>query len=188
MLRYLLFSTLIFMQVGCVSNVLTGANFIYDRHRFYLKLNDFQLGASVNRVLYRDRRFEHEGTIEVAVFKRDILLAGRLSKASLREEAYRRVAALPGYRRIFNQIEISAEPINDVSDGFITTKIRSQILADSDIDPSQFKIVTFGQIVYIMGDVVPEQAKKVVQFARETMGVRRVVRLMKYYKLSDKMT
>ncbi len=73
-----------------------------------------------------------------------------------------------------------------MEDNWITTKIRSKILADSTIDPNDFKVVTADQIVYLMGDVIPEQAAKVIHIARTCTGVKRVVKLFKYYNLSDK--
>ena len=80
---------------------------------------------------------------------------------------------------------MSSDVANTVLDDWITTKIRSQIFADSAIDPHVFKVVTSDQIVYLMGDVSPSEAKRVVQIASACDGVRRVVTLLKYYNLSD---
>ena len=37
-----------------------------------------------------------------------------------------------------------------------------------------------------MGDVIPKEAAIVIQIARRCPGVKRVVKLLKYYNLSDK--
>ncbi len=173
---------------GCLSNVWTGANLVYDRHATYHKLTDFQMGANANRALYKDREFKQDGIfLELAVFNRDILLTGIVPTEALRNEACDRVkAATPGRRRLFNQVAVGTPgPDFSVQDAWITAKIRSRIVADADIDPEAFKIVTSDRIVYLMGDVIPEQANKVILFARESEGVRRVVKLFKYYNLSD---
>jgi hypothetical protein len=39
-----------------------------------------------------------------------------------------------------------------------------------------------------MGDVIPKEANIVIQIARECAGVKRVVKLFKYYNLDDKPT
>ena len=170
-----------------MSDIWTGANLVYDRHNVYIKINDFQLNANANRALYHDKVFKREDcSIDLAVFNRDILLVGRVPTEALREEAYARVKNVPGKRRLFNQLAVNHTPEDPVLDSWITAKIRSQIFADADIDPNKFKVLTYGQIVYLMGDVVPGQAKKVIQFARECSRVARVVKLFKYYNLSDK--
>jgi len=175
------------MLSGCVSNIWTGATLIYGRHNTYLKINDFQLNASANRALYKDLLFKQDDiAIELAVFNRDVLMVGHVPTLVLRQEAYARVdAATPEKRRFFNQLVVGKTPDNTVQDAWITTKIRSHILANSDINPDAFKIVTSGRIVYLMGDVIPDQAQKVILFARECRGVKRVVKLLKYYHLSD---
>lgn len=174
---------------GCISNVWTGAMLVYDRHNVYKKINDYELSANVHHELYSaDRLLEQKGcVIDVAVFNGDVLLAGHVPSAELREAAITRVSKLSGdYRRLFNQMDIDTYPANSVQDSWITTKIRSKIFADSSIDPNLFKVVTSDRIVYLMGDAPTQQALKVIQIARNTSGVVRVVKLLKYYHLTDK--
>ncbi len=180
----IIFSSLLLS--GCFSETWTGASLIYDRHNVYKKISDFQLGANANHALYHDKVFKQAGcSIDLAVLNRDILLVGRVPTEALREEAYSRVSQVSGKRRLFNQLQISSVDDDMAHDSWITAKIRSQIFSDADIDPHKFKVVTFGGIVYLMGDVVPDQAAKVIHFARQCAGVKRVVKLFKYYNLSD---
>jgi osmotically-inducible protein OsmY len=173
------------LLTGCVSNVLTGANLIYDRHNVYKKLSDFQLAAKASHALFHDYVFKRDDcSVDLAVFNGDILLAGHVPTAELRQEAKQRIVALNGYRRVFNQIDLSSQPANNVEDSWITTKIRSRIFADSEIDPHVFKVITSDRRVYLMGDVRPQQAAKVIDIARNTENVERVVKLLKYYNLS----
>ena len=173
---------------GCISNIWTGATLIYGRHSTYQKLEDFNMNASANRALYRDNVFKQDNiSIEVAVFNRDVLMVGSLPTAALRQEAYARVdAATPGKRRFFNQLAIAPHKGNSVQDAWTTGKIRSRIIADAAINPDAFKVITYKHIVYLMGDVIPSQAEKVILFARQTAGVQRVVKLFRYYNLSDR--
>ena len=161
---------------------------VYGRHSTYRKIDDFQLNASANRALYKDLLFKQKGiAIEVVVFNRDVLMVGHVPTTALRQEAYSRVDAVTsGKRRFFNQLAIASSSSDNVQDVWTTAKIRSRIIADADINPDAFKIVTFGHIVYLMGDVVPAQAEKVIFFARSCAGVKRVVKLFKYYNLSDR--
>jgi osmotically-inducible protein OsmY len=173
---------------GCVSNVWTGAMLIYDRHHVYKKFNDYELFGRIHQRLYEGTLFNQKGcSLDVAVFNGDLLLAGHVPSIALRKEAARRVQKL-GYRRFFNQLDVGRPRENAALDSWITTKIRSRIFADSLIDPNIFKVVTADRIVYLMGDVPVEQAKRVIKIARTTEGVIRVVTLLQYYILMPKAT
>jgi len=166
--------------------VWTGAMLVYDRHNVYKKLTDYQLGADANRALFHDMCLKCDGcAIDLAVFHRDVLLTGHVPNRALRKEANARVAAIPGIRKQYNQLAVRSGFDNTVQDAWITAKIRSQVVADANIEPRQFKVVTADRIVYLMGDVMPEQGARVIQVARQTDGVRRVVKLFNYYRLSS---
>lgn len=172
---------------GCWSNLFTGASLIYDRHNIYIKLNDYQLAGKINNELYKDKLFKcKDCSLEVAVFNRDVLVVGSLPKKSLRHAAIERITSIPGERRVYNQVAISHNTGDPVYDSWITGNIRSRIIADSDIDPHEFKVVTSRQVVYLIGDVRQEQAEKVLVFARQSQGVRRVVNLLRYYKYEQR--
>ena len=74
---------------------------------------------------------------------------------------------------------VEKEKTAGFSDCWITAKIRSRIFTDSSIAPKDFKIVTVDGIVYLMGEVREEQAARVIDIARETKGVLRVVKLLR---------
>lgn len=179
-------TTIIFASLllsGCWSNAITGASLIYDRHNIYIKLNDYQLAGKINKEIYKDKVFKCSAcALEVTVFNREVLMTGSLPSKNLRNEALQRVKSINGSRVVFNQVAISNNKGDSLYDSWITGNIRSKILADSDIDPHQFKVVTSRQIVYLLGDVRKEQAEKVINFAKNSPGVYRIVNLLRYYK------
>lgn len=171
---------------ACISSLWTGASFINDRHHWYKKLDDLQLLTQVKQALYRDGRLKGHGcAIEMTVFRKDILVTGYVATQSLRSLVDQRMQAVSGKRHYYNELSLEHESKSSdfVLDSWITAKIRAEILADSSIDPGQFKVVTSNRVVYLMGDVIPEQAEKVVMFAREWSEVKRVVKLFQYYQL-----
>jgi osmotically-inducible protein OsmY len=171
---------------GCagVSGVWTGAMLVYDRHSVYKKMDDYRLGAEANRALFSDEHLRCEGCgIDLAVFHRDVLLTGHVPNRSLREEANARLLGLQGIRKMYNQIAIRTTSDHTLQDSWITAKIRSQIVADAEINPRQFKVVTADGIVYLMGDLMPGQGARVIRIARETEGVVRVVKLFNSYRI-----
>ena len=167
---------------GCIGTVWTGATLLYDRHDVYKKLNDYNLLAEVNRVLAVNRTFNNSSCVlDIAAFNGDILIAGHVPTNELLEELKQRLTQVKHYKRLFNDVHVRRISSNSVEDSWITTKIRSQIFADDSIDPDAFKIITSDRIVYLMGDVKPDQAAKVIKIARYTTGVERVVKMMRYF-------
>ena len=172
---------------SCLGSIWTGASLVYDRHDVYKKLNDYHILVDVTKVLYVDKTFKCDGCVlDIAVFNGDILIAGHLPTAQLQDKVRNRLSFVTGYRRIFNEVVRSNVPLNTVQDGWITTKIRSQIFADDSIDPNAFKVLTSDKVVYLMGDVRQAEAERVIRIARQTNGVARVVKILKYFTYQSK--
>lgn len=169
--------------IGCNgSSLWTGANLVYDRHNVYKKLDDYRVYVTVNNALTTDNLFKNcaQCVLDIAVFNGDVLMAGHLPSEEMLTELQRRLSIVKGYRRMFNEVRVRNTVSNSMQDNWITTKIRSQIFADASIDPNTFKVVTSDGIVYLMGDVRPDEAATVVNIARHTTGVVHVVKLLKY--------
>ena len=172
---------------GCLSGVWTGASLVYDRHNVYKKLGDLKLAATLNQKLFKDNRYHRaDVNLEIAVFNGDVLLVGIVPTATMRSEIHQQLQSIKGIRRLFNQIAVSHKPVNALQDSWITGQIRSLMIANSSIDPATFKVVTYQNIVYVLGDVDPQQAKLVIDIAKQCSGVVRVVCLLQYYHLSNK--
>lgn len=177
-------ATLVLLSLwGCtgVGSLWTGASLIYDRHNVYKKIDDYHLYMKVNNALAAGNLFKNSRCVlDIAVFNGDILVAGHLPTFDMLNELNQRLGQVRGYRRLFNEVRVINTASNAIQDGWITTKIRSQIFADDSIDPNAFKIITSDGIVYLMGDVRPGEAKAVVTIARRTIGVVQVVKMFKY--------
>lgn len=168
--------------LGCSSSSLwTGASLVYDRHDVYKKLDDYHLYVKVNNALTVDSLFKTPNcALDIAVFNGDILVAGHVPTPEINAELQRRLSNIKGYRRFFNEVRVRDIPANTLQDSWLTTKIRSQIFADSSIDPNAFKVITADATVYLMGDVRPSEAATVINIARRTTGVVHVVKVLKY--------
>jgi osmotically-inducible protein OsmY len=183
----LILITLSGLLCGCLSNVWTGANLVYDRHDVYKKFNDYHLLIEVNNSLYIDKLLHCDLCIlDTAVFNGDILVAGHVPTEELLNEARQRLFQVKEYRHLFIELALSKESPSGLQDSWITAKIRSQIFGDSTIDPKAFKIVTSDCVVYLIGDVKAEQAERVIQIARSTAGVIRVIKLLNYFTYQSK--
>ena len=163
-----------------MSQLWTGASLIYDRHTMYKTMHDYRLASKVQHILNQHANIRCK--IDVAVFNQDILLAGYLPNEAMLQTFVTKISQLP-YRSLFNYLSISDKCPNSLQDSWITTKIKAYIIADAEINPKQFKIITVDNKIFIMGDVEAKQAKKVLNIVRHLQRSYQMVNLMKYYEL-----
>ena len=80
--------------------------------------------------------------------------------------------------RVYNEITIR-KPISlwqRSQDAWITTKVKTEMLAKKDLHSTQIKVVTENSVVYLMGMLTPQQAELATDVARRIDGVREVVK------------
>jgi osmotically-inducible protein OsmY len=80
--------------------------------------------------------------------------------------------------------QLTAEPDlgfgTRTSDTWITSKLKTKMLADGEIDGGKIKVVTENSTVYLMGLMTREMATKAADLARNTSGVEKVVKVFEY--------
>jgi osmotically-inducible protein OsmY len=108
-----------------------------------------------------------------------VLIAGQVPTQALKDQATRVVKEVRGVRRIYNELEIAAPSsgMTRTSDTWITSKVKSFMLASSDIQGNRVKVVTENGVVYLMGLATRDEAERIAAEAADTSGVQRVVKL-----------
>jgi osmotically-inducible protein OsmY len=124
----------------------------------------------------------NESHIEIAVFNHVVLLTGETPSPSLRVQAESIAQSTKGVARVYNQITIEGptSSLTRTSDAWITTKIKTQMLATEDLNSSSIKVVTENGVVFLMGAVKRDQAEIAVDIARRISGVQKVVKIFQY--------
>ena len=188
--RILIVLALAILLSGCLGGVWTGASLFYDRHRVFKKTTDIALAAKVGHVIKLEPLLNCPSNrcFEIATFHGDILLLGDVQTQEQKDKATQVVIALGGYRHLYNYIQINPQATyeTNINDHLVTTRIRSQVVSNSEIDPQPFKVITHDQIVYLMGDVLDTQEELIIDVAKDTEGVRKVVNLLQSYSLKHK--
>lgn len=108
-----------------------------------------------------------------------VLIAGEVPSQELKDQATDVLREIPGIRRIYNELIIGAKSTADTEAGdvWITTKVKTALLAASDVPSLRVKVVTENSVVYLMGLLTPEEADRTATAAADIEGVERVVRL-----------
>ena len=186
MIQKLILSLIFFLLIsGCVSSFMSVGQVVYDRHNIQYELSNHQLQVKANHALFDTYpHLRKIANVTVTVYNHDLIVTGQVPSKTDKKLVTKLLNDLKGSRSLFNELTIGSNRtlMQALKDSWITSQIRTRMIAANDIDPSAFKILTENGVVYVLGDVKKAQAEIVVDFARETAGVTKVIRVMKYYQ------
>lgn len=185
-LRFFLIGILAFFLQSCLNVASTGVQVVYNRNNINNTLGDQYISFSANEAIYKNHPEFKASSISIATFHRIVLMTGQVATPELRKKAEDLVRNVPGVEEVHNMLQVSStsSPLTQVSDAWITTKIKTQLIATDGIDPSQIKVVTENGTVYLMGILLHDDADTAVEIARNTAGVQRVVKVFKYLRIT----
>ncbi|WP_322980472.1 BON domain-containing protein [Pseudomonas sp. C11] len=120
--------------------------------------------------------------IIVTAYNGVILIAGQTPRAELKDLAAQRARNVQGVKKVYNELQVQqpASLLARSNDSLLTTKIKTQMLADSSVPSSKVKVVTENGIVYLLGVVNRSEANAATAVVQSVSGVQRVVRLFEY--------
>lgn len=165
-----------------VAGATAGGVVISDRRTLSTIVKDKKITCQALIQLNSEPQLKECSHISVTTFNRVVLLVGETGTPLLRKRAYELVQAVPNIRRINNEIEIG-QPLNNserTNDIWITTKVKTAMVAEKGLNSTQIKVITENSVVYLLGLVTHEQADIAINVARQITGVTKVVTLFEY--------
>ncbi len=121
--------------------------------------------------------------ISVVSFNATVLLVGQVPSQDLKNLATR-VARSSSSRvkEVYNELEVAGATtfLSRSNDAWLSAKIKTLMLADSEVSGLRTKVVTENGVVYLMGLLTQEEADKTVNLVSNTKGVTKVVRAFEY--------
>ena len=117
--------------------------------------------------------------LNIVSFNGFVLLAGQVPSKALKALATDVVRKIEDVRRIYNELEVGpATGMGTRSrDTWITTQVKSKLLASSYTPGTRVKVVTEDSVVYLMGLLTEEEADRVSLETAEVSSAERVVQL-----------
>jgi osmotically-inducible protein OsmY len=134
-------------------------------------------------------RFGSRVHVNVTSYNRIALITGEVPDEQSRQEAEKIVRAVPNVRDVTNDLQISgiSSYASRANDAYLTSKVRGRLLDTKRVSPVHLKVVTESGAVYLMGVVTEPEADEAVDIARNTGGVRKVVKVFEYCKPTDEL-
>lgn len=120
--------------------------------------------------------------VNVAAFNRRVLLVGEVPDANSKKLASAIARNVGNVQGVVNEIAIQgASSLGSRSnDSFITSKVKTSIIAEKNLSANDFKVVTERGIVYLMGLVTRDEGNNAAEVASKVPGVLQVVKVFQY--------
>lgn len=118
------------------------------------------------------------GSVTATAYEGRVLLTGTLPSARERAEAGAVARGVPGVRVVYDEIAVGpGETTWDAArDAWISARLRSDLVLDSDVRSVNYDIETVNGTVYLLGSARdPAELARVTHAARYLPAVRRVV-------------
>ena len=157
---------------------------VYDHRPLSDTVQDAKIEHSITDHMHTIPDLQKTSHIDVTAFNHVVLLTGQTPNATWKNQVEAIAAATPNVTKVYNQITIEGptSSLTRTSDGWITTKIKSEMLASEDLkaSSSSIKVITENGVVYLMGSVTHAQADTAVDIARHVSGVQKVIKIFQY--------
>lgn len=171
---------------GCAAMVAgtaaTGVMVAQDRRTTGTMVEDKSIEVKSFHALNELLKENSKAHVSAISYNNRVLLVGQAPTDHLKNKIEDAVRSVAKVRHLHNEISLAAptSTLTRSSDGWITTKIKSEMLINKDINPTRVKVVTEDGIVYLMGLVTPQEEQVAVDIARHTKGVKKVVKIFEY--------
>ena len=119
---------------------------------------------------------------EVTSFNGIVLITGQVPSPKMIPLATHEVERLRNVRKVHNELTVAGPTsmISRANDSWLTTKIKSSLVATEDTDASRIKVVTENGVVFMMGLLTRAEADAAVDITRHIRGVQKIVKLFEY--------
>jgi osmotically-inducible protein OsmY len=179
--RYLLVLASLVLLQGCAGVMLTGAgtgvNSATDRRTLGTQLSDQTIDMRALHRLGETKPLWDDSRLAVITTNGKTLLIGQTPTEAYRQQAENIVKGVPGVAEVFNEIRLG-QPVDLAGrsqDTWLTSKVKSSLLAEKNIDGTKIKVVTENEEVFLIGLVTRKEADISVQLTRNISGVKRVI-------------
>jgi osmotically-inducible protein OsmY len=173
---------------GCIGAALIGGSAAIatkagtDPRTVGQQVDDTTLEARVSNAISKDPQLKTKARIVTTVYQGKVLLTGQTPDMQLAERAKQIASKVEGVDAVYNEIR-QGNPVSLGTaslDTWLTTKVRSKILASDAVKSSNIKVVTENGEVFLFGIVTRQEGADAAKIASETDRVKRVTTAFTY--------
>ena len=175
-------TTMVLCQSLIACSLFVPASEDYGKRTWGTRLDD-QMNQTRGRKVIRDAHPELEKAhFSLTSFNGVVLLTGQVASEASKQAAGLAVENLRQVRTVHNKLEISGPTtlVARSNDSFISTKVKSALIASKAVNGQRIKVVTEDGVVYLMGLLTRDEAEAAVTRARSVYGVQKIVEAFEY--------
>lgn len=123
-----------------------------------------------------------DARVSVDSYNGIVLLTGQVPSQELKDKAGEIANQVRQVRRVHNELSIAANlPLGQrLSDGWLSTRIKTELASNDNIDSNRIRVFTENATVYLMGILTREESDRVVDAVSQVGGVQRIVKAFEY--------
>ncbi|MUK65960.1 BON domain-containing protein [Aliivibrio fischeri] len=170
---------------GCaglfIAGAATTASVVTDNRTVKEQLSDKNLSLEATG-LANKAPYQYNMRVSAVAYDGKVLLMGQAKDAQMNQEFEKKIKDMKGVNTVYNQIRVrpllTFTQINN--DSWITTKVKSSLLAKSELNGIKISVFTEAQEVFLVGFVTEEQGNIAADVARNIKGVKGVIKAFEY--------
>ncbi|ATG16181.1 TPA: division/outer membrane stress-associated lipid-binding lipoprotein [Providencia alcalifaciens] len=146
------------------------------------QVDDGTLEARVSGQLNKNKDITNNSRIIATAYKGNVLLTGQSPDMSLADKAKQIASNVDGTEKVYNEVR-QGQPVDlgtASKDTWLTTKVKSKILASDEVKSGSVKVITENGEVFLLGVLTQQEGAAAAKIASETDGVRRVTTAFTY--------
>ncbi|MFC3033031.1 division/outer membrane stress-associated lipid-binding lipoprotein [Pseudoalteromonas fenneropenaei] len=171
---------------GCAAAVVVGTTGAVtaanDRRTIGAQIDDNNIEIKSTLAIKGKPQLAEFTNITVISLNGIVLLVGQVPNEEMRQAAEAAMKDINGIRQIHNQVRIGSNITlsTQTHDTWLTSKVKTRLLADKHVSGNNIKVVTENGEVFLLGLVSQQEADLAVDIARNINGVERVIKVFEY--------
>jgi len=186
----LLILTALVSLSGCVTALVAGAaiatvDILHDRRSAGEYVDDSTIELTAKNYLVSKPEIRAAAHIKPESWNGILLITGEIDSEDIKQKIVSRFTSIDWVRQLVDESTITGKSklLTRTNDAWITSKVKTRLLAKTGLDANRVKVITTRGSVYLMGIVNQAEAEKATEIARQVKGVVRVVKVFEYQQV-----
>ncbi|NMP15751.1 MULTISPECIES: BON domain-containing protein [unclassified Thalassotalea] len=168
------------MLQGCAAAIIAGvgagAASVNDRRTIGAQVDDQTIEVKAYTLIADNSELDDVTRVQITSLNGTVLVVGQAPNQNIRNKVIATIKDIQGIRKLHNQIRIGNTTTigTRTNDTWLTTKVKTELLASDKLDGTAIKVITEDSEVFLMGMVNANEANIAVEIVRNINGVARV--------------
>ena len=160
-----------------VAGTAEGVSAAYDQRTLSTIYQDEGIAHQAYGLLYDDPTLK-DTHLNIVSINSIVLVVGQTPTADQKKKISDIIQTIPEVKKTYNQVTVgpATPPLTKSNDIWITTKVKTAMLAENGLPSTQVRVLTEDGVVYLLGVVDEKQAELAVSVASKIKGVKKVVK------------